>query len=780
MPRLLAALTLILLTPLASAQSPVGSWTYELGAPGQAEGVFSAFETGMMTVPEEGAEGRIILAGNRIDSPLSNVSITREGEAFTVTGTMMSLGAPFTFEGTLDGENAEGTFAIGGQAFPIRATRGEGDIFAAYEAEQDSLRTANAPEPVDLFEPYAMPTPNTIRTGSGRPGPDYWQQRADYDLTASLDDQTHTVTGEVRLTYTNNSPETLTYLWFHLEQNLFETDSRGGPVTGRATSSLADEHGYRLGDITVDGQTVEPMVTDTRMRLDLPEALRAGGGTVEVVIPYSFVIPASPGTPRMGRLDTEHGTVYSMAQWFPRVAVFDDVNGWNHQPYLGSGEFYLNYGDYTMELTVPASHTIVATGTLLNEDEVYSHEQRDRLAAARNSTSAVLIVTEEDRDDAASASGTKTWRYRAENVRDVAWGTSKAFIVDGANAPIRQLDGDILDVLILSAYPSEGVSDDPENPGWEEATRYGRASILNNSTWYPYPYPVAISVASHIGGMEYPMIHFSSVRSRHFGLFGVIDHELGHNWFPMIVGSDERRHAWMDEGFNTFINAPSNIKFYDEGDDPTLPGYGQGASTRASRVGPDAVAASMASTEISVDDEIMTYADHLSGNEGGWNSYSKPGAGLNLLRTAVLGQERFDAAFKEYIRRWAYKHPQPADFFRTMEDASGEDLDWFWHGWFDTRHVYDAELVSVRQNDDRVLLTVGQVRGLVFPTEIEVTFADGSTGRVGVPVEGFARDDEVTVLLGAEGRTVASATLDPDGLLPDMDRENDTATPDAE
>ncbi|PAP75624.1 M1 family aminopeptidase [Rubrivirga marina] len=769
MPRSLFSLLLLLLAPLALAQSPVGMWTIDLLPPSGGD----PFDSGFLTVPAEGETGRFVLLNNQIDSEVGGVETTTNGADFTATGQLTSLGAPFAFEGTLDGDAVEGTFGIGGNTFGIRGTRAEAGALADYEARQDSLRLANAPEPVDLFEPFDLPTPNSYRTASGRPGPDYWQQRADYDLEASLDDQTHTVTGTVRLTYTNNSPEALDYLWFHLEQNLFDANSRGGPITGRAASSLDEEHGYRLGTITVDGRTVAPLVTDTRMRLDLPSPVEAGGGRVEVEIPYSFVIPGSPGTPRMGRLETEHGWVYAMAQWFPRVAVFDDVNGWNHMPYLGSGEFYLDYGDYEMTLTVPASHTVVATGTLLNEDEVYTREQRQRLAAARESDEAVLIVTEADRDAAASATGTKTWRYRAENVRDVAWGSSAAFIVDGANAAVRMDDGSTNDVLILSAYPEEGVSDDPENPGWEEATRYGRASILNNSYWLPYPYPVAISVASHIGGMEYPMLHFSRVTARHFSLFGVIDHELGHNWFPMIVGSDERRHPWMDEGFNTFINGPSNLAFYDEGDDPSLPGYGTGATTRASRVFPENIADAFRANEISVDDEIMTYPDQLEGNEIGWNAYTKPGAGLYYLRTAILGQERFDAALREYIRRWAYKHPQPADFFRTIEDVAGEDLDWFWRGWFDTRHPYDAVLESVTTADDVVSVTVGQNRGLVFPTTVEVTFTDGSTARARVPVEGFARTETLTVTVPAAGRTVERAVLDPDGLLPDVDRDND-------
>ena len=768
MVRLLAALLFCLAAPLATAQTPVGTWAFDLAPPAGGD----AFDNGFLQIPADGGEGRFVLVNNDIDSPIAGVATERDGDAFTSRGALTSLGgAPMELQAELAGDAFEGTLSIGGQArFVIRAERAGAGAFAAYEARLDSLRAANAPAPVELFEPFALPAPNTIRTGSGRPGPDYWQQRADYAIEAALDEATDTVTGTVRLTYTNNSPETLTYLWFHLEQNLFETDSRGGPVSGRATSSLSDDHGYRLGTVTVDGMAVEPLVTDTRMRLDLPRPLRAEGGTVEVEIPYAFQIPDSPGTPRMGQLETERGTVYSMAQWFPRVAVFDDVSGWNHQPYLGAGEFYLNFGDYDLALTVPASHTVVATGELLNADEVYTPAQRRRLDAARASDEAVMIVTAQDREAAAAATGTKTWRYRAENVRDVAWGTSASFLVDGANAPVTLDDGSTNDVLILSAYPDEGVSDDPANPGWEEATRYGRASILNNSYWLPYPYPVAINVASHIGGMEYPMIHFSSVRSRHRGLFGVIDHELAHNWFPMIVASDERRHAWMDEGFDTFMNGLSELAFYNDGDDPSLPGYGEARPQTG-----DGIAGGFRRTEISVDDEVLTYPDHLERSEIGWNSYQKPGAGLHLLRTAVLGEERFDAAFREYARRWAFKHPQPADFFRTMEDASGEDLDWFWRGWFDTRHHYDAELASVSQDDDgTVRVAVGRVGGLAFPTVVEVTFADGTTERVGVPVEAFARDAEATVILEAEGREATSATLDPDGLLPDTDRENDT------
>ena len=295
--------------------------------------------------------------------------------------------------------------------------------------------------------------------------------------------------------------------------------------------------GFRIGDVTVEGQRVTPVVTDTRMRVDLPRPVAGGGGTVEVTVPYSFVVPGDQ-TPRMGRMETAQGTVYAMAQWYPRVAVYDDVQGWNTMPYLGSGEFYLGYGDFDVEVTVPANMLVVGTGTLDNERDVYTAAQRERLAQARRSTRAVPIIRRDEVGTPAASTaqtGTKVWNFEAENVRDVAWGASAAFILDGATAAVRQDDGSVNNVLILSAYPAEGIGT-PEAPGWEEATRYGRASILNNSRWFPYPYPEAVSVASHIGGMEYPMLHFSSVTSRHFDLF----RRRGPRARPQLVSDDRR------------------------------------------------------------------------------------------------------------------------------------------------------------------------------------------------------------------------------------------------
>ena len=627
-----------------------------------------------------------------------------------------------------------------------------------------------------LFAPLALPTPNQYRSADGRPGPAYWQQRNDYRIEAALDPATHTVTGTVRLTYTNNSPHDLPFVWMHLEQNLFAPASRGAlrtPPDSRWRGSFP-EGGYRLGAVTVDGEAVTPVVDDTRMRLDLPEAVEADGGVVDIEVDYSFVIPEY-GADRMGRLDTERGVVYELAQWYPRIAVYDDVNGWNTMPYLGQGEFYLGYGDFEMALTVPTSMTVVATGTLLNPEAVYTEDQQARLAEAQQSPSRVYLVRPEEVGTEAARpaqTGTTTWRYRAENVRDVAWAASEAFILDAATASVPQADGSVNDVLIMSAYPHEGLGT-PEEPGWEEATRFGRASILNNSRWYPYPYPVAISVAGVVGGMEYPMFQFSGVGARYMSLFGVIDHELGHNWFPMIVGSDERRYAWMDEGFNSYLNTFSNVTFYDENEDSSIAGYGMSDSTRIIRLTEGPAAAEFIRQDYSADQPIFTYPDRIRREALGWLAYRKPAKGLLLLRNEIVGPERFDAAFRAYIQRWAYKHPQPADFFRTVEDVTGEDLDWFWRGWFMTTDRFDQALTDLAVEDGVATATVENRAGLVLPTTVTFRFADGSTEAAAIPAEAYFSTDTAAARVALDGRTLVGARLDAEADYPDDDASND-------
>ena len=638
-------------------------------------------------------------------------------------------------------------------------------------AQTDALPETNE----SLFAPLALPAPNAYRNADGRPGHAYWQNRNDYEIEVALDPATHTVSGTVRLTYTNNSPQPLDHVWMHLEQNLFAPDSRGArrtPPDSRWRGSFA-EGGYRLGAVTADGEAVTPVIDDTRMRIDLQEALAEDGGRVEIVVPYSFVIPEY-GADRMGRLETERGTVYELAQWYPRVAVYDDVSGWNALPYLGQGEFYLGYGDFEYSITAPSSLTVVGTGELLNEREVYTATQRERLAEARRSIERVRIITPDEVGTPAAhhGDGMTTWRFRAENVRDIAWAASEAFILDAATASVDLGDGDTNDVLIMSAYPHEGVGT-PDNPGWEDATRFGRGSILNNSRWYPYPYPVAISVAGVVGGMEYPMFQFSGVGARFMSLFGVIDHELGHNWFPMIVGSDERRYAWMDEGFNSYLNTFSNVTFYDENEDPTIAGYGQSDQARVIRLTEGPAAADFMQQPYSADQPIVTYPDRIRPQALGWLAYRKPAKGLLLLRNEVVGPERFDAAFREYIERWAYKHPQPADFFRTIEDVTGEDLDWFWRGWFYTTDTFDQALTALTVADGFASASVENRGGIVLPTTVEFTFSDGSTATAVIPAEAYFSTDAAGARVSLDGRTLVSARLNPSGDAPDADPSND-------
>ncbi|HEX9952584.1 MAG TPA: M1 family metallopeptidase [Rubricoccaceae bacterium] len=766
----------------ASAQSPaVGGWDVTLSAPNSTE----VFDRGRLVIPETGAQGTFSLVGQGFTADLVNTTLTADGNAFTLAATLSIAGQaiPLTFTGTATADRINGTVQLAGQPeLPFTGTRVDPNAPVVAPVAQAAVETDNAA----VFAPLALPAPSETRTADGRPGPGYWQNRTDYRIRAALDSTTNTVAGTVTLRYTNNSPDALPFLWMQLEQNLFADGSRGGEINSnpRFAGTPDAGQGFRLGAVSVGGRTVTPVVTDTRMRVDLPEPVAGRGGTVEVTIPYSFVVPED-GSDRMGRLATPRGTVYSIAQWYPRAAVYDDVNGWNTLPYLGQGEFYLDYGDYDVEVTVPASMQVVSTGTLQNEDDVYTRAQRERLDRARTSTSRVYLVEPAEVGTATaspSRTGTATWHFTAENVRDVAWAASAAFIVDAAAAPVRQEDGTTNNVLIQSAYPPSAVGT-PDNPGWEEATRFARASILNNSRWFPYPYPVAISVASNVGGMEYPMLHFSSAGSRNTDLFEVIDHELGHNWFPMIVGSDERRFAWMDEGVNTFINPFSVTTFYNGPATPAGVTAPEGFTGTGTAERTQAVAFVQPDTYVQIyrqlgaaDETLMTAPDQLSGQGLGLDAYIKPGAGLTVLRDAVLGPERFDEAFEAYIRRWAYKHPQPSDFFRTMEDVSGEDLDWFWRGWFMTTDTFDQGLTALTADAASASATVFNYGGLVMPSTVEFTFSDGTTARAAVAVESYTTTDTATARVPLNGRTVTAARLDPDHLLPDTDRSNDAAT----
>mgnify|MGYP006269127669 FL=1 len=636
-------------------------------------------------------------------------------------------------------------------------------FLSAARAQQREPASAEDPaHNLEVFESIDLPAPNAYRAAAGRPGADYWQQRADYDIAVRLNPTTHRVTGTETITYTNNAPQDLQRLWVQLDQNLFKPDSRGARITppDARFSGAFEGGGYSITRVTLtrDGETVTPeyVIDDTRMRIALAEPLAAQGGTLELNIEFSFTVPEY-GADRMGRLDVEQGMVYEIAQWYPRMYVFDDVHGWNPLPYLGQGEYYTEFGDFEVDITVPRDFIVAATGTLLNPDEVLTATQRDRLDRARSSAEPVMIIDSTEVGQPGTrpeGDGPLTWRYRANDVRDFAWATSQAFIWDAARADARGSD-----VLAMSLYPKEGIGS-AQNPGWEESTRYVQHSIAHYSDqWEAYPYPVAINVAGVVGGMEYPQIAFCSVNARGRGLFGVTDHEFGHAWFPMLVGSDERRHAWMDEGLTTFLNFYSGLDFYD--------GTPQAGMQRYAQL----VARTMQSSI--ADQPILTYADRIRREGLGFLAYRKPAGGLILLREYILGPERFDAAFRAYIDRWAYKHPKPADFFRTMEDVAGEDLDWFWRGWFYSTSTLDQAITGVEASTASAptRITVAQRDDLLLPVEMRITYGDGTTEQRRIPVEAFFTSDTFDVTVAA-GRTVQQVQLDPRSILPDVDRAN--------
>lgn len=594
-----------------------------------------------------------------------------------------------------------------------------------------------------IFAPLDLPAPNRYRSASGAPGPDYWQQEADYAIRVSLDPARRLVHGREKVTYRNHSPDPLDYLWVHLEQNRLRPDSIGARIGGGRAVGGASEpsEGVHLLAVESGGKALEYHVYDTLMRIELPETLAPREGSFSFEVEWEFEVPRRVFR-RYGARKVRDGTIWEIAQWFPAVAVYDDVHGWNTLPYLGNGEFYTNFGTFDVHITVPADHLVVATGVLKNPEQVFTAEQLRRWKRAHHSEETVAIRSaDEVKDPGSRPSGKQrlTWHFHAEKVRTFAWASSEAFVLDAAS---------VGDVLVQSAYPRE------DTKVWSKSTQMLRTAIAGYSErWFPYPYPVATNVDGAEGGMEYPMIIFCRARSER-GLWGVTTHEIGHTWFPMVVNTDERRHAWMDEGFNTFINIYST----------------QDRTGRPSRRSPAGL--SIASRTESWP-PIDTPPDRLNGMQLGMLEYAKTAAGLWLLREHVLGPERFDHAFRTYIRRWAFKSPRPADFFRSMEDAAGMDLAWFWRGWF-------LESAALDQAVERVLPGRGKRparvifanRGrMVMPLSFVAKFADGKTERREVPVEIWYSGDRASVTLKTPGE-VREVIVDPDRVYPDKDRKN--------
>jgi len=605
------------------------------------------------------------------------------------------------------------------------------------------------------------------RSASGKPGHAYWQNSADYTIDVNLNETTKEISGSETITYTNNSPDELDFLWMQLDQNLFKKDSRGNaiiPLKGSRNGAKGQsfDGGYGINKIQLvykKGRRSKLINTtytiiDTRMKVNLPKSLSANGGTVGVKIDFSFTSP-DYGSDRMGVLETKNGRVFTLAQWYPRMCVYDDVTGWNTLPYLGAGEFYLEYGTFDVNITAPASHIVVCSGALLNPKEVYTKEQQSRLKKAEASDSTVMIRSESELNDSDSRprdTSTLTWKFRIENSRDVAWASSAAFILDAAriNLPSGKKS------LAMSAYPVESVGQD----AWTRSTEYIKASIEHYSEkWLEYPYPAAINVAGNEGGMEYPGIVFCNYQSKTSRLWGVTDHEFGHIWFPMIVGSNERLHAWMDEGFNTFINSLSTDAFNDGEYKESVPNMHQFSGMLVN----DRLEA------------VYTSPDNLKERNLGILAYYKPSAGLVVLREHILGKERFDEAFREYINRWAYKHPTPDDFFRTIENVAGEDLRWFWRGWFINSWKVDQAITNVKyvKNDPTqgVLITIENLEQMPMPVVIEFKNKSGSTTRQTLPVEIWKRNTSWTFKHDST-EELTKITIDPDYVLPDVNSGN--------
>ena len=608
-----------------------------------------------------------------------------------------------------------------------------------------------------LFNEFTYRQGNVYRTASGKPGPEYWQNAASYQIETNLDDKTHTVSGKVTIKYTNNSPETLDFIWLYLEQNRFTEDSRGTlttPVQGNRYSGDI-EGGFKLSNIsakTKTGSSSKHIIDDTRMQLFLDKPLAAKGGEVEIKMNFSFKVPEH-GMDRMGRLDVDGGTIYALAQWYPRVAVFDDVVGWNTEPYLGAGEFYCEYGDFDVKITAPAGHTVVCSGVLQNPKDVLTSTQQQRWAQAEKSDKTVYIIKPDEVGKPAASvknSGTLTWHFKMENTRDVAWASSKAFIWDAAKMNL----GGGKTGLAQSVYPKESDG----NNAWGRSTEYSKASVeFYSNTYYPYPYHNAINVAANVGGMEYPGVSFCSYRSTDSSLWGVTDHEFGHNWFPMIVGTNERRYPWLDEGLNTFINHYSTEAF-NKGE----------YSTRMD--GPRSLISYMTFENR---EGIDTSPEVANARNLAYTAYYKPFAGLYLLREYILGAERFDNAFNSYIRTWAYKHPQPNDFFNHIESVAGENLDWFWKGWFFGNGNIDMGITSVKPYTGGYLIALENNGEIPMPVELQVIYNDDTTQNVKLPVEIWHRGNSWEHLLKTE-KEVKRIVMDPNKMLPDINVLNDT------
>ena len=642
-------------------------------------------------------------------------------------------------------------------------------LLAACEGKPAAMSVANDShyDPRQVFNSEFMQ--NTLtpqRSASGIPGPTYWQNRADYTISAKLDQLNHILIARDVITYTNNSPDSLSYLWLQLEQNIYRADSRGmltapygDPRSQRVTSGiqLKDVYIAKVGNL----EKVRYFINDTNMRIDLPESLPAHGGKLRIIIDYSFEISNVfyGEWTRMGRMSTPDGPIYAIAQWYPRMDVYDDVTGWNTLPYRHQGEFYLDYGDYQYNIDVPCGYIVVGSGSLMNPNAVLTNEEISRLREASKSDATIHIVSPFDVGKSRATSkchGRRVWKFQINNARDAVWAASPAYVWDAAK--INLPDGK--HALAMAVYPrASAVTPD----GWGNAVQFLKKDIEFFSTrFYTYPYPTAVAMAAPASGMEYPAGFFLSYVTKGNRLFNAITHEIGHTWFPITVGSNERLYAWMDEGFDIFINHVAWDTYAD---------HSEGAGLRA---GYAQYVTNFMNHETL---PIMTPADDIPNDQLRSLEYEKPALGLGLLRNYILAPENFDHAFNAYIQAWAYRHPTPYDFFRFMNNETGENLDWFWKEWFFENWKLDQAVTDVRyvDNDPKKggIITIMNNDRMVMPVVVAVHESGGKTTIIKLPVEIWA-EGNIWKFKANTSSKIRSVVIDPDNLLPDADRTNNT------
>ena len=555
-----------------------------------------------------------------------------------------------------------------------------------------SAQSTNQSKFKQLYDVLA--TPNSYRTASGAPGHRYYQNNAHYVMNITLNDQEQKITGSESITYVNNSPDQLDYLWIQLDQNVRAKNSDSYKISSGDINSIGErsmrrmfpsfDGGFNITSVKDEnGRDISYTINKTMMRVDLNKPLLPNN-SFELSIDWWYYVNERAklgGRSGYEYFKEDDNYLYTIAQFFPRMCVYNDVEGWQNKQFLGSGEFTLPFGNYQVNITAPANHIVSATGVLSNSKEVLSEAQMERLDKAKNEFSnPIFIVNEKEaiKNEKSKIKSMKTWKFKAENVRDFGWASSKKFIWDAMT-----VEQDSKNVLAMSFYPKEG------NPLWEQYSTKAVAHTIKSYSKYTfdYPYPVAISIHSKSIGMEYPMICFNGGRPdkdgtyserTKYGMISVIIHEVGHNYFPMIVNSDERQWTWMDEGLNTFLQFLAEKEW-----DYNYP----------SRRGPAYKIVNYMKGDKSNISPIMTNSESI--HQFGNNAYGKPATALNILRETIMGRELFDYAFKTYAQRWMFKHPTPEDLFRTMEDASAVDLDWFWRGWFYTNEHVDISLDKV-------------------------------------------------------------------------------------